>query len=402
MKRLWIVSEFFYPMVTTTGYYVTSIAEYLAVKGMDVNVICTNARYYDNEVYEYLPYEVYKGIKINRLSIKPIDKNSFIKRTYRMMYTSLVLSRSIISKVKRGDNLVIVTNPAFLLLFMPFLSFLKGFDYTTIVHDIFPENLVAIGKLRRNSLYNRFLTHQFNRAYAKSRICVSIGRDMSDVVARKVKGKCNIALIPNWADIFDVYPIKKENTDFYMKHGANGLTFQFAGNLGYAQGLDNLLEAIDLIDNYDIKFCFIGSGAKSKDIEEFAKKHNNVTYAGLIDRSKQNDFLNACDIGFVTLSDGMYGLGVPSKSYNILASGKPILFVGNENSEIALCIKEYEIGWIVEPNNPTLLCEMIKRIYSERENLEPMKIKARDVAEKIYAKDVILEKYYQLFTENEE
>lgn len=50
------------------------------------------------------------------------------------------------------------------------------------------------------------------------------------------------------------------------------------------------------------------------------------------DRSQQNDFLNACDIGIVTLNDGMYGLGVPSKSYNIWAAGKPILYIGDDNS----------------------------------------------------------------------
>ena len=62
----------------------------------------------------------------------------------------------------------------------------------------------------------------------------------------------------------------------------------------------------------------------------------------------------------------MYGLGVPSKSYNIMASGKPMLFIGDRQSEIALCIEEYSLGWVVEPDNPKMLARMIEHIYSNR------------------------------------
>ena len=176
--------------------------------------------------------------------------------------------------------------------------------------------------------------------------------------------------------------------------------FQFAGNLGYAQGIDNLLEAIGLIKNDNIHFLFIGDGAKAGDIVSYMKKgtHKNVSLLGFQDRANQNDFLNACDIGIVTLSDGMYGLGVPSKSYNIMASGKPMLFIGDRQSEIALCIEEYSLGWVVEPDNPKMLARMIEHIYSNRTCLSAMQNNAKTVADTVFAKERILEKYYRLLT----
>ena len=42
MKKCWIISEYAYPVVVTTGYYVTEIAEYIASKGLEVGVITTN------------------------------------------------------------------------------------------------------------------------------------------------------------------------------------------------------------------------------------------------------------------------------------------------------------------------------------------------------------------------
>ena len=173
--------------------------------------------------------------------------------------------------------------------------------------------------------------------------------------------------------------------------------FQFAGNLGHAQGLDNILNAISLVENPNLHFVFIGGGAKYETIKKFASVRNNVTLSGFQPRSMQNDFLNACDVSIVTLSDGMYGLGVPSKSYNIMAAGKPILMVGEADSEIALCIKEFNLGWIVEPNNPSALKDIFESVYESRDQLSSFRSNARCVADTVFAKEIILDKYYQLF-----
>ena len=60
-KRLWIVSEFYYPVVTSTGFYMTEISEYLVSKGMDIHVICTGAQYNEIENYHPKKFEIHNG-----------------------------------------------------------------------------------------------------------------------------------------------------------------------------------------------------------------------------------------------------------------------------------------------------------------------------------------------------
>lgn len=80
-----------------------------------------------------------------------------------------------------------------------------------------------------------------------------------------------------------------------------------------------------------------------------------------------------------------------------MAAGKPILMIGDSNSEIALCVEEYQLGWVVEPGNPIVLKKTLESIYEHRDALSSIKNNARCVADTLFAKEFILDKYYQLF-----
>ena len=84
--KIWIVSEYYYPIVTSTGYYITEIAEYLATKKSDVNVICTDAKYNEKDDFDFIKNEIRKGVKIYRIKSGNIDKNNFVYRIIRLFY----------------------------------------------------------------------------------------------------------------------------------------------------------------------------------------------------------------------------------------------------------------------------------------------------------------------------
>lgn len=400
-RKTWIVSEYYYPTVTSTGYYITEIAEHLATISKNIHVICTNSNYNVNNNQAIEKEEIINNVHIHRVFTGNINKDIFILRGIRLLWSSLRLFIKLFSNVSKGDRLIVVTNPAFLFLLFPIIKKAKKLEYTILVHDIFPENLIAIGKLRKTSFLYKLLSKLFNYAYSQAETCIAIGRDMIEVIKLKIDHKSKIILIPNWADVTDVYPIAKEKTKMINDLKiADKFVFQFAGNLGHAQGIDNILEAIKLIDNDNLHFLFIGAGAKAETIKNFIKNnsHNNVTLVGFQNRVEQNDFLNACDISIVTLNDGMFGLGVPSKSYNIMAAGKPIIIVADENSEISLCVKEFEMGWVVQPNNPIALKDVFLKAYKNSDSIMAIKIRSRQTAEAHFAKDFILNKYLELLS----
>ena len=273
MDRVWLVSEFYYPVVVTTGYYVTEIADYLSKKGMNVGVISTNNTYYDSDVISNKAREFHNGIEVYRVLGKQVDKDSLIKRSLRLLSSSISLFNLARKQIKEGDEVIILTNPAFFMLFMPLVRKLTKCHYHILVHDIFPENLVSLGNLGRKSFLYAFLKKIFDWAYGTADSCISIGEDMRQVVLRKTKGQNFLRLITNWADVDEVKPFPKVDTNLFkeMESSLTGkIVFQFAGNLGTAQGLDNLMNAIDMVKNKDCKFLFVGAGAKRNDIESFA------------------------------------------------------------------------------------------------------------------------------------
>ena len=273
---------------------------------------------------------------------------------------------------------------------------------TVLVHDVFPENTLPAKIIANHkSLLYRFLKKIFDNAYSQFDTLIVLGRDMKLILDNKInsknKKKPKITIVENWADVDDVYPLKSANWPPEKWSVSNKFVFLFTGNLGRTQALDELFGIINRVTNSLIHFVFLGDGALKDKLIHYKKINNlsNVTIGNSFLRSEQGVILNACNAGIVTLAKGMEGLGVPSKSYNILASGKPILYFGDRNSEISLLVKENEIGWCFNSSEPLL--EFLNQI--DESYFESSKIlgqKSRFLAESQYSKSVILEKLKQV------
>ena len=175
--------------------------------------------------------------------------------------------------------------------------------------------------------------------------------------------------------------------------------FSFVGNLGRVQGIDFLLEVSSLVKSPEFTMLFIGNGALVDKIKRFIKNsnNNNVIYAGYFPSSENNLILNACDVAIVSLNKSMYGLGVPSRFYNNLVVKKPILYLGDIDSEIGKTILENKIGWVCNNINPSEVARIIDSIITEKENIGDIGNRARKIAETKYSKNNVLRKYSEIF-----
>ena len=103
-------------------------------------------------------------------------------------------------------------------------------------------------------------------------------------------------------------------------------------------------------------------------------------------------------IGVVTLKKDMYGLGVPSKFYNLLAAGKPIFYIGDVNSEVHLVLQKHEIGWFAEAGNLEEIAATLTKIANtDSTELKKRSANARALAENEYSKEIILNKFNNVF-----
>lgn len=394
-SKIWIISDEFYPNVnSSTGYFMTSIAEKLSLNN-NVSVITTSIGEYEKEIY--------KNIQIFRIKNLNLDKNKPIQRLFKLIFSSISLTFKLFFNVKTNDKIFCVTNPALIILFVPILKKIKNINCSILVYDVFPENLHATGLWKNNSFLFKLIRYLFNKSYSSFDNVITIGRDMQGVFKNKISPKFhkNIKIITNWAETNIVKPSLKANNPIIKSLDLNKkIVIQFAGNIGRAQGVEKLISKFGLTDPKKFHFIFIGDGALLPKLKAdvLKSKIKNITFLGSLPRSDQNLFLNACDIGLVTLSPNMYGLGVPSKSYNILSAQKPILFIGNIKSEIALMIEENNIGWTIDNNDVDQIPTVLNQIYEKKYLLSEISVRCRETVIKKYSKEVILEKYNSLLS----
>lgn len=367
-KNLCIVTELFPPDETSTAYILGEVANAMTSK-YSVKVIC-GPEVYDKrkKIDRENKFSLDPSIEVFRARATGFDKNTTVGKILSFLVVSLRLLSLVLRHTRKGDKVLMVTNPAPMLVLMGMLKQLKGYDLNVLVHDVFPENTKPAGI--RLPLYS-LVKGIFDRAYSRADQLIAIGRDMEDVLKRKTVpfGRSShplISVIENWADLENIHPQP-------MPQGK--IILEYAGNIGRVQGLQRVIGQMP----DDVEFHIYGTGAMEDSLKMM--KHANVFFHGPYFRSQQNEVLAACHISLVTLQDGMYGLGVPSKTYNIMASGRPILFFGPEGSEIDRLVRDEGIGYCAWPESWDV------------EELKSMGMKARVVAERDYSKELILGKF---------
>ncbi|WP_449388301.1 glycosyltransferase family 4 protein [Chryseobacterium lineare] len=400
MDNLWIATELFYPEQTSTSFILTKIANRLSEK-YSVKVVCGQP-VYDKDPKNTNYFTLNSDISVHKIKGLSKDKNSLFFRTLRFVFLSFSMFFYLLKNVKKGEKVFIVTNPAPLVLLISVLKIIKDIQLIILVHDVFPENTVPAGILQPKSLTYKFIKRIFDKAYSKADKLIVLGRDMEKIVQDKIRkytDTSKIHIVENWGDINEIYPIPKEKIFDNTSPLYNKIIFQYAGNIGRVQGLLELLEIVKEVDNDKLVFYFVGEGAVKKSMMEYVKANHmkNVYFDGEYSREDQLSVLNKADIAFVSLSKGMFGLGVPSKAYNILASGKPILYIGEENSEIDLLITEKNVGYSFRSDQKDVLISFFNS-FDEKgvEDLELKKKNARKTAEESFSEEIILNKFYYI------
>jgi glycosyltransferase involved in cell wall biosynthesis len=392
--RYWIVTELFYPEEVSTGYVMTKIAEKIN-ESAEIGVICGSAEYQSGAFKA--TYNLSDKIIIKRIRIPKLNKNLFLSRTIGFFLFAFGVGIKILFNVNSGDKLVLVTNPPILLPLIAFLKKFKKFGFIIIVHDVFPENAVAAGIIKKESFLFRTLSSVFNTSYKSADRLITVGSDMKEFFLQKIGNKVPIRVITNWADHNDIYPIEK--SDFYRNYineSKGKIIIQFAGNIGRVQGLELLFQELVTIENSSYHFVLVGDGAQKKYLLDFARKNKleQIQFIPSRSRSEQNNFLNACDIGLVTLSPGMFGLGVPSKIYNIFSAGKPVIYIGDNNSEISRYIIDNSAGWAFSWDEKLKIKNFFEKIGEDLRSQIIIRGKnARALVERDFTKDSILESY---------
>ena len=170
--------------------------------------------------------------------------------------------------------------------------------------------------------------------------------------------------------------------------------------MGRTHDMETILAGARLLEKDPrIHFLLVGDGAKRPWVEREVRrlKVQNLTLLPYQDRHDLSDVLNACDVALIAMIPGMSGVSVPSRMYNIMASGKPVVALIDEGSELEQTISEEDVGWRVPPGRPDLLAATILEAIDQPDLVQAKGNRARKLAENRYTYANALESYIGLF-----
>lgn len=389
VKKIIVVSEFILPEQNSTGYFWHKIIQKI-VQGEiadDVSVIAPLDQQHTASIIDH-------RVNLSLFDSPLYNKNSLISRVWGQIRQTYLFFKKLRGQICVNTKLVSGTNPLFLMMLIAILKLFKPFKWYLLVHDVFPQNLVPAKILNEKSILYKILNTIFNRVYAQADHIIVIGRDM-EIVLRRKKFKKDITVIPNWVDFNEIQILEKKDSEFIRQlNWGNEIVFQFFGNIGRVQGIEYLLEAIKMVKHPKAKFLFIGGGGAVDLVKyyiESNKVKNNVIYLNELPSNKRSLGLSSCDVAIVTLAEGMFGLGVPSKAYFSMAANRPLLVIMEENAEVACMVKEHNIGWVDASKQPQRLAQLIDNIC-EKGLLNDV-ASSRMILEQYYHQDKLLEDF---------
>lgn len=345
--RYLVSLEYWQKDQNSTGYFWSEAIEAMRTDGLDVRVIHPKPHNSDQAAKPYTRYQ------------------SVLFRALQKLSLSARLALAVLISAKKGDSVVCGTNPELLLALVVLFQKFKGYRVVVLVHDIFPENALAAAVFSEGSIFYRLIQTIFAWIYRQPAEMIVIGRDMKELIGREKKRYKPTVFIPNWVDHTDVTPIDRGSSVILNDLGwQDKIVFQFFGNFGRLQGVDNLLMGIDQVDHPKAAFLFVGSGVQANSVQEYCISNpaRAVKYFADFSSASRSDVLAACDVAIVSLREGMYGLGVPSKAYFSMASDRPILAVVDEGSEIEQMVVQEQIGWVCRPGDPAGFARMVHEI----------------------------------------
>jgi colanic acid biosynthesis glycosyl transferase WcaI len=402
--KLVIVTPHFAPDVAPTGAVVTRIVEELVALGHEIDVVTSLPWYREHRVeagYEgrLYRYEDTPWGRITRINPFPAPtKRALLRRGFAFIAFSALAAWM----GGRGDDVdcVLALSPP-LTLPLAGLSIARRRKAPLVfnVQDIYPDIAVELDVLTNKRLIE--IAHRVERyCYEHADAVTVLSEDLQANVGAKTSHPEKVRVIPNFVDTEWIRPAAKENS-YRRDHGLEGkLVVMYAGNVGLSQSLDLVLDAASAL-SYDESLVFVinGQGAHRERLERRAQGLPNVRFVDTQPVERLPEVLAAADIHLVTLKRGLARSSVPSKTYSILAAGRPLLASVDEGSEVARAVERAGAGVGVPPEDPEAFTKAIRGLIDSPNDLERMGMAGRKFVETWASPAAVAQKYEELFEE---
>lgn len=395
-RRLALLTQQYIPEPAASGQLVADLAKGLVEQGLQVTVYTAQPSYSVRTRRDR--NEIEDGVQVRRVISVRADRH----RTMSRLLSAGSFCLSVLGRLafSRRSSLLVFSNPPMLFWVAWVLNRIRGFPYTLVIHDVYPDVAIRLGFLSEKGIAAR-LWRLLNRcAYKHARAIIVLSERMREVLAEHPGvNREKLVVIHNWADPSWIRPLDKGENPFVHEQGlSEKLVVLYSGNMGRHHDLETLIEAADRCrERPEVLFLFIGDGAKKGALMARAKERGlgNVRFLLYQPLDRLPYTIPAADIGVVTLERGVEELSVPSKLYAYLAAGVAILGVVGQDSTVADVIEEFDCGFRVDQMDVTSVVEALERWASQPALLDRHKRNARRALEERFTRSQALRRYIE-------
>jgi colanic acid biosynthesis glycosyl transferase WcaI len=384
--RILILTQYFPPEIGGPPTRLAAMAAELQRLGHDVEVVTGIPNYPRGKIfpgYRNLFYqrEIRDRVVIHRVWLYPAMGGGL----GRMLNYASFAATSIYGLMRAGksDYIFVESPPLFLAVSAYIAGRLRGTPFIFSVADLWPDAIAAGGYLPDGFLL-RCLAATEKWSYAKAAYVNAVTEGIRDVLLReKSVPPEKVLFLPNGVDTIRYQP-RSEDIALKQALGLEGKrVVLWAGTLGYAHGLEYVLQAAKLLgDRPEIHFLFVGDGSARASLELLAQdlRLGNVTFRNPVPSEQLPPYFSIAACGLASLLNLPIHDGArPSKIFPIFASGKPLIFVGK--GEGARLVQQAGAGIVVAPGNPAALAAAVYRITSDPELARVLGRRGREFVE---------------------
>lgn len=404
-KEYVLVTEYFHPDTASTGQLMTDLATGLEERGLDMTAYTGQPNYHSGENETQPRESTHEGVLVRRIRAPQVRQSSMPRRLLNWaLFTVWMFVRLLVSRTDRERELIFVTCPPTLPAAMWILCRIRGWDYTYIAYDLYPDEPVELGYFPEGGLLHRFWEWFDARAFEDAKHVVALGPVMKDRIAAKTRSdfdRDKIVIIHNWEDEDFIEPKEKEENWFSEEHDlVDSFTILYSGNIAQFHNLETLVRAASEFEDENVRFMIIGEGDNKEKIISIAEEHDvrgdTVKFLPYQPWDDLPYSLTSGDVSVVAVKDGFEGVVVSSKMYTAMAAGMPILGIAQPYADEAQIIDAFDAGLHAKQDDVQGVVDAIEQWRDDPDLVNEQGKNAREAFEKYFTKDHAIERYYHM------
>lgn len=372
---VFFLNRYFCPDHSATSQMLTDLAIHMAKAGHEVHVICSR-QLYESPVAKLAAFEWLRGVQVHRVWTSRFGRGNLVGRACDYLSFYLSASLKLLFLIDAHAVVVAKTDPPLISVPASWVVRWRGARLVNWLQDVFPEVAVELGVKALDGCFGRWVCRLRDNSLRVAVMNVVLGERMAERVRALGINADKVRVISNWADGEVITPIPAETNPLRAEWNLmDKFVVMYSGNMGRAHEFDTILGAAALLQaDARFVFLFVGGGNQRGPLgSEVARRRlPNVQFRPYQPREQLGLSLTVGDVHLISLRPELEGLIVPSKFYGVLAAGRPVVFVGAPDGEIAGQVGQADCGVAVAQGDAQGLAAELVRMADTPARCERM------------------------------